>query len=316
MNDYLPSILGAVMRGTTPTIVYDLGFDVSEVSSLILYFMQGNKVRFTKSLADCDAEDGLIYTTLTQNDTYKLSAKKRLEVRCRFKRNNYPVVGVLSSFYDVYDTGKPEEIIIGGLPAYIRITTLPSDLEYAEGEPVSIDGIVVKAYYGDGTEWGIVPFDELLFEPSTATALPAKGFPIYNSYLSLEGKTEAELDELAVRLLPDGRTSTTVNDILFEFADTNRYHLTITNLTTGETSSGSFSIGISETAKKWVWATRTSKPNRYGFGFRIVNRGNSGWAPWNLPDDFLKGGHMTITVSWPRPHDGRILTDTYDITVS
>ena len=54
------------------------------------------------------------------------------------------------------------------LPSYISIKTLPEQIAYFDGEPIYLDGIVVKAYFEDGEEWGPVPFSELSPKPSKA----------------------------------------------------------------------------------------------------------------------------------------------------
>lgn len=64
----------------------------------------------------------------------------------------------LSTTYDVM-----------GLPAYISITTLPTNLTYNAGETIDLTGIVVHAYYEDGIDWGVVPFAELMNSPGEAS---------------------------------------------------------------------------------------------------------------------------------------------------
>jgi hypothetical protein len=63
------------------------------------------------------------------------------------------------------------------MPSSIKIITPPSKLKYVNGEHISIEGIVVQAYTEDGNVWsndrypnGIIPIDELIFNPLTAFA--------------------------------------------------------------------------------------------------------------------------------------------------
>lgn len=60
------------------------------------------------------------------------------------------------------------------IPAEIRIEILPTKVEYVDGEEVSLTGILVRAYNGDGTVWqmtgyqdGIIPVSELFTEEET-----------------------------------------------------------------------------------------------------------------------------------------------------
>ncbi len=181
MADILPSVHGAVMRGTTPTFIYDFDFDLTELTALRLYFMQGSKVIFTKDADACEVDDSQLYVPLSQEDTYKLSAKKRLEVRCRFKRNDSPVVGTVTLFYDVLDSGKPEEALIPYvLPEYIRIVVPPNKTAYVEGFNIDLTGIVVKAYTADDEEWsgfpsGIIPIEQLATVPTIAQPIDPYG---------------------------------------------------------------------------------------------------------------------------------------------
>lgn len=61
------------------------------------------------------------------------------------------------------------------IPDYIKITNNPSKISYTDGESISKDGMVVKAYQGDGSLWeatgysgGIIPNSELNLDPNVA----------------------------------------------------------------------------------------------------------------------------------------------------
>ena len=70
-------------RGTTPTIVLHLPFDVSEIRNCEVYLAQG-MLRITKTMSDCILEGNTIALTLTQRDTLMLRAGNRLELQARF----------------------------------------------------------------------------------------------------------------------------------------------------------------------------------------------------------------------------------------
>ena len=65
------------------------------------------------------------------------------------------------------ETGDLEETII---PESIRITTLPTKVNYTNGERINYSGIVVHAYSSAGRDLGVVPFNELVFPVTTALA--------------------------------------------------------------------------------------------------------------------------------------------------
>lgn len=65
------------------------------------------------------------------------------------------------------ETGDLEETII---PESIRITTLPTKVNYTNGETINYSGIVVHAYSSAGRDLGEVPFNELVFPVTQALA--------------------------------------------------------------------------------------------------------------------------------------------------
>ena len=65
------------------------------------------------------------------------------------------------------ETGELEETVI---PESIRITTLPTKVNYTNGEQINYNGIVVHAYSSTGRDLGAVPFNELVFPVTTALA--------------------------------------------------------------------------------------------------------------------------------------------------
>lgn len=66
---------------------------------------------------------------------------------------------------DVDDAGN---LVYTELPVSISIITNPTKTAYTSGEPIDMTGAVVKAYLTGGTEWGIVPVDELYTTPAVA----------------------------------------------------------------------------------------------------------------------------------------------------
>ena len=55
------------------------------------------------------------------------------------------------------------------VPSEIRITTMPTNVgPYGQGAYLDFSGIVVKAYYADGTEYGEIPYNDLVFPVTVA----------------------------------------------------------------------------------------------------------------------------------------------------
>ena len=71
-------------RGTTPTITFNLPFDVSTVHNCEVYFAQNDELLVTKSMEDCVLSDRTLATTLTQAETLSFDEEEKLEVQARF----------------------------------------------------------------------------------------------------------------------------------------------------------------------------------------------------------------------------------------
>lgn len=59
---------------------------------------------------------------------------------------------------------------VGGLPTEIRVTKLPNKMDYKAGETFDPTGIIVHAYYEDGSDYGTVLNSELSFDPMNVSA--------------------------------------------------------------------------------------------------------------------------------------------------
>lgn len=72
-------------RGTTPTLKFNLKFDVSKIDVLWITFKQGKNIIFEKQLPDCQLsyEKNQIIVTLSQSETLMLTADKDLLIQLR-----------------------------------------------------------------------------------------------------------------------------------------------------------------------------------------------------------------------------------------
>lgn len=74
-----------MIRGTTPTLSFELPSEIAEVSELWITVLQNSTVMINKTLAECELNGNLLTVRLTQEETLKLqgdcTAKIQLRVR-------------------------------------------------------------------------------------------------------------------------------------------------------------------------------------------------------------------------------------------
>lgn len=74
-------------RGTTPRLIFNMPFDVTQISVLWITFKQGAKIQLEKTLEDCglNADKNQIFVTLTQAETLSFTANKDMIIQLRVK---------------------------------------------------------------------------------------------------------------------------------------------------------------------------------------------------------------------------------------
>lgn len=73
-----------MIRGTTPTLTFNLPFDVSNLKTAYVTIKSKDKtVKVEKSLAECTAVGKSIIATLTQADTLLFEGRKNVRVQLR-----------------------------------------------------------------------------------------------------------------------------------------------------------------------------------------------------------------------------------------
>ena len=73
-----------MIRGTTPTLTFELPFDVSTLSEYWITISQRyENIRIDKDSADCTSSGSVITLPLTQEDTLKLIADKPCFIQVR-----------------------------------------------------------------------------------------------------------------------------------------------------------------------------------------------------------------------------------------
>ena len=72
-----------MIRGTTPTVEFELPMEVSTLSELYVTFCQGGITRIEKTLADCVVDGTKLSMRLTQEETLRLKDKGSVEIQIR-----------------------------------------------------------------------------------------------------------------------------------------------------------------------------------------------------------------------------------------
>jgi hypothetical protein len=72
-----------MIRGTTPTHIFNIPFDTSLVDEVKVTYAQDDVVVLEKHTVDCTLEGATISVTLTQEDTFLFNCKKAVEVQIR-----------------------------------------------------------------------------------------------------------------------------------------------------------------------------------------------------------------------------------------
>lgn len=78
----------ATIRGTTPTVTFNLPFSVSDINNVEVYFAQNDELLFEKGYDDCVLDGTTIAVPLTQNDTLRFDDEEKLQIQLRFMYND------------------------------------------------------------------------------------------------------------------------------------------------------------------------------------------------------------------------------------
>ena len=72
-----------MIRGTTPTHIYTLPFDVNLIDKLRIIYNQNGRTILTKSEEDCTLTENVATTRLTQKDTLAFATTALVEIQLR-----------------------------------------------------------------------------------------------------------------------------------------------------------------------------------------------------------------------------------------
>lgn len=80
--------MSTTIRGTTPTVTFNLPFDVSTIQNCEVYFGQNDELLFKKGYNDCVFSGTTMQVTLKQRDTLQFDPEEKMQVQIRFRFNN------------------------------------------------------------------------------------------------------------------------------------------------------------------------------------------------------------------------------------
>lgn len=78
----------STIQGTTPTVTFNLPFDVSTIKNCEIYFGQNDELLVTKGYNDCVLSGTTLSVTLKQKDTLQFDPAEKLQIQIRFRYND------------------------------------------------------------------------------------------------------------------------------------------------------------------------------------------------------------------------------------
>lgn len=236
------------------------------------------------------------------------------------------------------DTGEIVETVI---PVEIRVIEPPTNPygTYRDGQTITKDGMVVKAYLASGGEYGTVPNSEITLNPTTAVYDASKDQPA-------GGEKSSDLSTGFVQPIPyqasfEGKdaqgnsTKVAGGSAMIAFGGTIPKYIiasasspiqyTVTRTSASDPTHPSIKPGtlsgsaVSHDGKTAYYIELSTGYNVDGKAERNsepLDMGNAAWTViYGEGEERPAGSTQTITVSWPRPGDGAILETTFDINV-
>ncbi len=226
------------------------------------------------------------------------------------------------------------------VPSSIKIISPPDILTYYDGELIDFHGIYVKGYLEDGTEWGVVPNNELSFPEPIAEYVESITYKYGTA--TLDGKSINYLTKILTSTNKEGDqieyTDFYVEDgwMLASLRSNGGYNVTGYSLR----GTSVFAIDNTRGGTKVQWpnvstrALTVNKRTRYymtGGDFLLYNINpeitvDNSRSLENIailidgmreeveiiPADSIQ----TIPIQWHRPGDGKSLYDNFEITVT
>ena len=81
-----------MIRGTTPTHIFQLPFEAGTLDEVRVSYAQANKVIVEKVTKDCTLKENMITVKLTQEETLKFSTMRNVDIQLKVKTNDGTVL--------------------------------------------------------------------------------------------------------------------------------------------------------------------------------------------------------------------------------
>lgn len=298
-------------------------------------------------------EDEIILGTksITNNGTYSASddgltgfSQVNVNVQGDSVTGRDPVTGQEKSVTVDPETGDLVETVV---PSEIRVITPPTNPYgvYVDGQTITKDGMVVKAYDANGVYMQDVPVGEITINPTVAVYDKTKDTGEYtiddtsvlqhpNAY-NLPLKTSGVLgytyyNTITAEIVCNAGKLLAINGVSRCFSETPTTIIrTDTNQTTQKTDTYSYNVSTSVQtliSRKTVYYNNNGWNTFASGNTNIVGVNNTMNGTFSMADIATilfdgvqqkgQGSDQTITVSWPRPRDGKVLTATFNILVA
>ena len=250
------------------------------------------------------------------------------------------------------DTG---ELVDTEVPTYIVIETPPKNPYgiYIDGQTLNKEGMVVKAYFEDGTLWGVVPNGEITLNPSAAEY--DESLDVHDAVTAVYEGDPSQFPYPDIVTVPAGTALyVTTADYIYEVTSSDDIYFTLSEITGGDARPGdihgaAYSLVQNATySVKWrsvdgeSWQTvnenctnRETTLNGKTFYWGAVmlaflqhqsrNIELCAVMPHYQTGTILfdgtvsptpAGSRQTVTVGWSRIGDGAVLEDTFEILVA
>lgn len=231
------------------------------------------------------------------------------------------------------------------LPSSIKVITPPTNPYgiYQDGQTITKDGMVVKAYLKTGGEYGTVPNGEITLDPTTAVYDPATDVPgggtgtsdletslpqpiAFSSSCVLTAPRQGSTDETwfmtADATFMNGRSKSGVRTaVSFVGLSKTREGISLTHngqaITIPSSGIRSFTFN-GKTVYEYAYRVNGDNATLSGTDYtgKTVDDASRWTMVWGDIQVTPAGSRQQITASWPQPRTGKALTDTFEILVA
>lgn len=240
-----------------------------------------------------------------------------------------------------YTDPETGELVEEKVPSRIEVITPPTNPYgiYQDGQAITTNGMVVKAYLETGGEYGTVPNGEITLNPTTAVYDPSTdtgrhgtatsdletAFTQPISYSGTAGHSNATFtppfsESVSAEACAGFKISSS-NSVIVLYASSSSPagHIVSSNGRDDYAGTTSYTHN-GKTVYYGMMNFNDSGSWLYNGTINAVNGSPAGPDAWTMVygtrEEEQAGSHQQITVSWPRPRDGKVLETTFEILVA